>query len=155
WRARATRSIMRGNSGEGNYGASSRMTSARTANGAHESVAGPRSRSQLGAGAPRARSTHLSSSSVSFLTTEKESGMDTSSHLDRRSVGLTRGAAMTFVILLGLVSLFADVTYEGARSITGPYLAVLGASATVVGVVAGFGELIGYVLRLVAGYLSD
>jgi MFS family permease len=62
---------------------------------------------------------------------------------------------MTFVILLGLVSLFADVTYEGARSITGPYLAVLGASATVVGVVAGFGELIGYVLRLVAGYLSD
>src|SRR5262245_27436775 len=81
--------------------------------------------------------------------------MDASSHLDRPSVGLTRGAAMTFVILLGLVSLFADVTYEGARSITGPYLAVLGASATVVGVVAGFGELIGYVLRLVAGYLSD
>jgi MFS family permease len=81
--------------------------------------------------------------------------MDASSHLDRPSVGLTRGAAMTFVILLGLVSLFADVTYEGARSITGPYLAVLGASATVVGVVAGFGELIGYMLRLVAGYLSD
>src|SRR5262249_21291756 len=81
--------------------------------------------------------------------------MDASSHLDRPSVGLTRGAAMTFVILLGLVSLFADVTYEGARSITGPYLAVLEASATVVGVVAGFGELIGYMLRLVAGYLSD
>src|SRR2546430_14143785 len=81
--------------------------------------------------------------------------MDASSHLDRPSVGLTRGAAMTFVILLGMVSLFADMTYEGARSITGPYLAVLGASATVVGVVAGFGELIGYVLRLAAGYLSD
>jgi MFS family permease len=81
--------------------------------------------------------------------------MDASSHLGRRSAGLTRGTAMTFVILLGLVSLFADMTYEGARSITGPYLAVLGASATLVGVVAGFGELIGYVLRLVAGYLSD
>src|SRR5437660_4107462 len=81
--------------------------------------------------------------------------MDASSHLDRPSVGLTRGAAMTFVILLGLVSLFADVTYEGARSITGPYLAVLGASATVVGIVAGLGELLGYALRLVSAQLSE
>jgi hypothetical protein len=40
----------------------------------------------------------------------------------------------------GSVSLFADMTYEGARSITGPYLAVPGASATVVGLVVGFGE---------------
>jgi|DewCreStandDraft_2_1066082.scaffolds.fasta_scaffold01915_15 MFS family permease len=64
-------------------------------------------------------------------------------------------AAMTFVILLGFVSLFADMTYEGARAVTGPYLAILGASATVVGIVAGFGELIGYALRLVSGYLSD
>src|SRR5215475_3998635 len=89
------------------------------------------------------------------LTTKKGDGMDVSSHMGRRHAGLTSGTAMTFVILLGIVSLFADMTYEGARSITGPYLAVLGASATVVGVVAGFGELIGYVLRLVAGYLSD
>lgn len=59
------------------------------------------------------------------------------------------------VFLLGLVSLFADMTYEGARSITGQYLAVLGASATAVGIVAGFGELIGYGLRLVSGYVSD
>src|SRR2546430_12840565 len=81
--------------------------------------------------------------------------MDSSSHVDRPSASLTRGTALTFVILLGMVSLFADMTYEGARSITGPYLAVLGASATVVGIVAGFGELIGYVLRLVAGYLSE
>jgi len=56
--------------------------------------------------------------------------------------------ALKFVVLLGVVSLFADVTYEGARSITGPYLALLGASATVVGMVAGFGEFIGYGLRL-------
>jgi MFS family permease len=62
---------------------------------------------------------------------------------------------MTFVILLGLVSLFADMTYEGARAVTGPYLAVLGASATVVGIVAGLGELMGYALRVVSGYLSD
>jgi MFS family permease len=47
------------------------------------------------------------------------------------------------------------MTYEGARSITGPYLALLGASGTVVGIVAGFGELIGYALRLVSGYISD
>jgi MFS family permease len=58
-------------------------------------------------------------------------------------------------VLLGVVSLFADMTYEGARSITGPFLAVLGASATVVGIVAGFGELVGYGLRLVSGYVAD
>jgi MFS family permease len=57
--------------------------------------------------------------------------------------------------LLGLVSLFADMTYEGARSITGPYLAFLGASATVTGIVAGLGEFIGYGLRLVSGHLTD
>ncbi|OQZ01936.1 MAG: MFS transporter [Candidatus Brocadia sp. UTAMX1] len=64
-------------------------------------------------------------------------------------------AALKFIVLLGVVSLFADVTYEGARSINGPYLALLGASATTVGFVAGLGELIGYSLRLVAGYISD
>jgi len=68
---------------------------------------------------------------------------------------ISKGTALRFVVLLGVVSLFADMTYEGARSITGPYLAILGASATVVGIVAGFGELIGYALRLVSGYISD
>lgn len=63
--------------------------------------------------------------------------------------------ALRFVVLIGVVSLFADMTYEGARGITGPYLAALGASATTVGIVAGFGELIGYFLRLVSGYLAD
>jgi len=51
--------------------------------------------------------------------------------------------------------LFADMTYEGARSVTGPFLAALGATGTAVGVVAGFGELIGYGLRLVSGLISD
>jgi len=66
-----------------------------------------------------------------------------------------KNAALKFVILLGVVSLCADATYEGARSITGAFLGVLGASGTVVGLVAGLGELIGYGLRLVTGYLSD
>jgi len=58
-----------------------------------------------------------------------------------------------FVLFFGLVSLFADMVYEGARSIIGPYLATLGASATIVGAVAGAGEFIGYGLRVVSGYL--
>jgi MFS family permease len=73
----------------------------------------------------------------------------------QNSQGISKATVLKFVILLGVVSLFADMTYEGARSITGPYLAILGASGTVVGVVAGFGELIGYALRLVSGYISD
>ena len=72
-----------------------------------------------------------------------------------RSQTLARGRAVKFIVLLGIVSLFADATYEGARSITGPFLWSLGASATIVGIVAGLGELIGYALRLVSGYLSD
>jgi MFS family permease len=68
---------------------------------------------------------------------------------------ISRRHAIRFIVLLGVVSLFADMTYEGARSITGPYLALLGASATVVGFVSGFGELLGYGLRLGSGYLSD
>lgn len=63
--------------------------------------------------------------------------------------------ALTFVVLMGVVSLLADMVYEGGRSIAGPYLALLGASGTVVGLAAGFGELIGYGLRLLFGYLSD
>lgn len=63
--------------------------------------------------------------------------------------------AFRFVIAIGIVSLFADMTYEGARGITGQFLYTLGASATVVGFVAGFGELAGYCLRSVFGYLAD
>jgi MFS family permease len=71
------------------------------------------------------------------------------------TAGLSRRHAVRFIVLLGVVSLFADMTYEGARAITGPYLALLGASAAVVGIVSGFGELLGYALRLGSGYLSD
>ena len=62
---------------------------------------------------------------------------------------------MHFIILLGIVSLFGDVTYQGARSVTGPYLAMLGASYSIVGLVAGIGEFVGYALRLASGYLVD
>ena len=62
---------------------------------------------------------------------------------------------MYFIVLLGIVSLFGDVTYEGARSVAGPYLATLGASASVVGLVSGIGEFVGYALRLASGHLAD
>jgi len=60
-----------------------------------------------------------------------------------------------FIILLGIVSLFGDVTYEGARAVTGPYLYQLGASYGVISSVAGVGEFIGYGLRLASGYVAD
>jgi hypothetical protein len=67
----------------------------------------------------------------------------------------SRARAIRFIVMLGAVSLFADVTYEGARSITGPFLGLLGASAAIVGAVAGAGELIGHALRLASGYFTD
>src|SRR5579859_543760 len=66
-----------------------------------------------------------------------------------------KSRALKFVLLVGLMSFFADFTYEGSRSIIGPYLLGLGASALVVGIVSGLGELLGYGLRLVSGRLSD
>ena len=64
-------------------------------------------------------------------------------------------SATRFVVLLGLVSLFADMTYEAARSISGPYLELLKVSGATVGWVAGLGELLGYGLRIISGYISD
>ncbi|MBI2252804.1 MAG: MFS transporter [Armatimonadetes bacterium] len=68
---------------------------------------------------------------------------------------ISKEKALKFIILIGFVSLFADMTYEGSRSITGPYLSILGASAAVVGFAAGFGELVGYALRLLSGYITE
>ncbi len=68
---------------------------------------------------------------------------------------VSRAAALRFIVFLGIVSLFADMTHEGARSVTGPFLATLGASGAVVGIVAGLGEFVGHSLRLVSGYLAD
>jgi MFS family permease len=66
-----------------------------------------------------------------------------------------RSLALRFVISIGIVSLFADLTYEGGRSIVGPYLAILGAGPIFVGVVAGLGEFLGYVVRLFSGRYVD
>lgn len=63
--------------------------------------------------------------------------------------------AVQLVLLLGLVSALGDITYEGARSVSGPYLAALGAGAVAIGVVSGLGEFLGYALRLAAGYIAD
>lgn len=63
--------------------------------------------------------------------------------------GSARSLAWRFVLLVGVTSLFADFTHEGARSIVGPHLAVLGASGAVVGIVAGLGEFVGYALRTI------
>ncbi|MCM8761554.1 MAG: MFS transporter, partial [Candidatus Omnitrophica bacterium] len=63
--------------------------------------------------------------------------------------------ATQVIILFGLVSLFGDLIYEGARSINGPYLETLGASAAAVGFFMGFAEFCSYGVRLVSGFLSD
>lgn len=64
-------------------------------------------------------------------------------------------SALQFVLIIGIVNFFADFTYEGARGIVGPFLGSLGASATVLGFVAGLGELMGYALRSLSGYFAD
>jgi len=63
--------------------------------------------------------------------------------------------AMLFIILFGIVSLFSDMTHEGASSIRGAYLSLLGASAGTIGFVSGLGELIGYSMRYAFGRLTD
>lgn len=68
---------------------------------------------------------------------------------------MTIQRAMKLILLFGLVSLFGDIIYEGARSVNGPYLKTLGASAAMVGLIAGLGEFIGYAVRLLSGYFTD
>ena len=63
--------------------------------------------------------------------------------------------ALKFVLLVGVMSFFADFTYEGSRSIIGPYLAAMGVGALGISVITGFGELAGYGLRLGTGRLAD
>lgn len=63
--------------------------------------------------------------------------------------------AMRFIILFGVVSLFSDMTHEGASSIRGAYLSLLGASAGAIGFASGLGELVGYSMRYLFGRLTD
>lgn len=60
-------------------------------------------------------------------------------------------SATAFIVAFGIVSLFADMAYEGMRGLNGPFLATLGASGVAVGVIAGGGELAGYAIRLLSG----
>ena len=64
-------------------------------------------------------------------------------------------AAMIFVVLMSIVSLFSDMTHEGASSILGANLSLAGASAAAIGFVSGLGEFIGYSLRLLTGIVAD
>lgn len=77
------------------------------------------------------------------------------SDVDLSGSSVARRRALTTVLAFGLVSLLADVVYEGARSIIGPYLLTLGASAALVGFVSGAGEFAGYAVRSVTGVVAD
>ncbi len=72
---------------------------------------------------------------------------------DKKKPALSQ--AMLFILLFGIVSLFSDMTHEGASSIRGAYLSLMGASAATIGFVSGLGELIGYSMRYVFGRLTD
>lgn len=64
-------------------------------------------------------------------------------------------SALHFVLIMGLVNLFGDMTYEGGASINGPFLGKLGADAALISIIAGGAEFLGYALRPVAGYIAD
>ncbi|TFE66962.1 MFS transporter permease [Methylacidiphilum caldifontis] len=72
-----------------------------------------------------------------------------------KSKNSSYSTSLQLVILFGLVSLAADMTYEGARSILGPFLSTLGATGSAIGFIAGLGELTGYVVRVFAGSVGD
>lgn len=63
--------------------------------------------------------------------------------------------ALAFILLMGIVSMFSDMTHEGGRSIVGEYLSLNNASTAVIGFVSGFGELLGYGLRIIFGRIAD
>ena len=64
-------------------------------------------------------------------------------------------SGLAFIVAFGIVSLWADMAYEGMRGISGPFLGSLGTSGAIVGAVAGIGELFGYLLRLGSGRLAE
>lgn len=73
----------------------------------------------------------------------------------RRVAHSGASAAFAFVLAMGLVNLFGDVTYEGGASINGPFLGILGASGAAISIIAGIGEFLGYSLRVVSGWIAD
>ncbi|MCS6856981.1 MAG: MFS transporter [Sandaracinaceae bacterium] len=63
--------------------------------------------------------------------------------------------ARAFMVWMGFAAMLGDITYEGARSLLGPYLGALGASAFAIALIAGAGELLSHTLRSVSGPLID
>lgn len=81
--------------------------------------------------------------------------MNHNSNFSSKECGRGMSTAMVFILMFSVVSLFSDMTHESASSIRGAFLALLGASATVIGFVSGLGELVGYGMRYVFGRLTD
>ena len=75
--------------------------------------------------------------------------------MTKKAAKVSASAAFRFVMIMGLVNLFGDVTYEGGAAINGQFLGALGASAAAISIIAGLGEFLGYSLRLFAGYVAD
>ncbi len=73
----------------------------------------------------------------------------------KNSVPPAAATAFAFVLTMGFVNLFSDMTYEGGAGINGQFLGSLGAGAATVSIIAGVGEFLGYSLRSVAGYVAD
>jgi hypothetical protein len=73
----------------------------------------------------------------------------------KKFIAQASSPAFRFVFTLGVVNLFADLTYEGGASINGPFMASLGTSAAAISIVAGAGEFLGYALRSLFGWVSD
>lgn len=81
--------------------------------------------------------------------------MNHNSNFSSKECGRGMSTDMVFILMFSVVSLFSDMTHESASSIRGAFLALLGASATVIGFVSGLGELVGYGMRYVFGRLTD
>src|SRR3954453_11688730 len=75
-------------------------------------------------------------------------------HVGKYEQVSTRVSALRFIVWFGVVSAVSDFVYEGARSVIGPFLGQLGASAAVVGLVNGIGEATALVFRLITGRLA-
>lgn len=65
------------------------------------------------------------------------------------------GKGTLLIIIIGIVSLFGDFTYEGARSIIPQYFTTLGGSVFLLGIVLGVSEFAGYAVRLLSGKIAD
>jgi MFS family permease len=75
--------------------------------------------------------------------------------MNKRNFSTFKNPAFQFVLTMGMVNLFADITYEGGAAANGQFLGMLGANAATISIVAGLGEFLGYSVRPLAGYIAD